>query len=131
MPRGQPRRGEEVAKNLGVSVAGEVNARIQEVAQRQKWSKSYLVEQILRVYLGLPSDYTWEDLQLVKLNPKPSPSDLDSEVVDRPTPLPCIKKAGAAAASHGKLSRGKAQRSESAAPAVGCPKARDFYKTPM
>lgn len=115
MPRGQPRRGEEVAKNLGVSVAGEVNTRIQEVAQRQKWSKSYLVEQILRVYLGLPSDYTWEDLQLVKLNPKPSPSDLDSEVVDRPTALPCIKKAGAAAAPHGKLLRGKAQRSEGAA----------------
>jgi predicted DNA-binding protein len=67
MQRGQPKRGKQIAKNLGVSVAGEVNDGLQELAQKLGWSKSYLTEQILRNYLELPSDYTWSDLELAKL----------------------------------------------------------------
>lgn len=67
MQRGQPKRGEKTAKNLGVSVAGEVSDSLKELALKQGWSKSYLVEQILRNYLDLPADYTWTDLQLAKL----------------------------------------------------------------
>lgn len=67
MQRGQPKRGEQVAKNLGVSVAGEVSDGLKELSQKLGWSKSYLTEQILRNYLELPSDYTWTDLELAKL----------------------------------------------------------------
>ena len=67
MERGQPQRGMQPASNLGASVAGEVNDALKELAKKQGWSKSYLVEQILRNYLDLPADYTWSDLQLVKL----------------------------------------------------------------
>jgi predicted DNA-binding protein len=67
MQRGQPKRGEQSAKNLGVSVAGEVNDGLKELAEQLGWTKSYLTEQILRNYLELPSDYTWTDLQLAKL----------------------------------------------------------------
>ena len=30
-----------------------------------EWSRSYLVEQLLRNYLGLPADYEWSDLELI------------------------------------------------------------------
>lgn len=66
MPKGQPKRGVKVAKNLGVSCSGEVEEKLKQIANKQGWSKSYLVEQVLRVYLDLPSDYTWADLELVK-----------------------------------------------------------------
>jgi hypothetical protein len=66
MERGQPRRGEQPVKNLGVSVSGEVEAELKRIAKVQGWTKSYLTEQILRNYLGYPSDYSWNDLQLVK-----------------------------------------------------------------
>jgi hypothetical protein len=64
---GQPQRGTQPARNLGVSVAGEVNDALRSLALSQGWSKSYLVEQVLRNYLELPADYSWSDLQVIKL----------------------------------------------------------------
>lgn len=66
MKRGQPRRGEKTAKNLGVSVAGEIEAGLASIAQRQGWTKSYLTEQILRNYLGYSADYSWTNLLLIR-----------------------------------------------------------------
>lgn len=67
LKRGHPQRGQQKSANLGVSVPGEVKDALQALADREGIKRSYLVEQLLRVYLEMPSDYDWNDLQLLKL----------------------------------------------------------------
>ena len=72
MPRGGYRGGvkptlplEERKKAKQLMLSPEVLAKLSTIAKREGWSESYLVEQALRVVLGLTSDYTREDLILL------------------------------------------------------------------
>jgi hypothetical protein len=65
--RGQPRHGEKLKRNSGMSLTGEVLDAINELPQIQsgEWTKSYLAEQLWRNYLGLPTGYNTVDLELI------------------------------------------------------------------
>jgi predicted DNA-binding protein len=61
--RGKPRHQATIKKNAGISLSIELIEALNNLPQVQsEWSKSYLVEQILRNYLNLPSDFDWDDL---------------------------------------------------------------------
>lgn len=64
---GKPKHGEELKRNAGHALTGEVLKAIDELPQvkSKEWSESYLSEQLWRNFLGLPADYNWADLQAI------------------------------------------------------------------
>jgi hypothetical protein len=68
MKKGKPRHGFSLKKNCGHALSEEVLNAIAELPQvkSKEWSKSYLSEQLWRIFLGLPSDYNVSDLERIK-----------------------------------------------------------------
>lgn len=67
LPDGSPAKSSNPRKNAGLSLSSELIEAIATLPQVSsgEWSKSYLVEQVLRVCLGLDSYYEASDLDLV------------------------------------------------------------------
>ena len=70
-PPGQPRHQKTKKRNAGIALSEELIEildalpQIQATEKKDGWSRSYLVEQVLRNYLSLPADYDWDDLQRI------------------------------------------------------------------
>lgn len=68
LKNGRPRTYKYPKKNAGLSLSPEVLEALKNLPQvKQEWTKSYLVEQILRNFLSLPADYDWSDLKRVSV----------------------------------------------------------------
>jgi hypothetical protein len=59
---GQPRKGH---KAISLYFTPELIDKINAVASQQGWKKNYVAEQYLRGSLGLPTDYTVDELDLI------------------------------------------------------------------
>ncbi len=70
IPQGQA-KGSTVKKNAGLSLSKELLQAIADLPQiktpedQDGWSKSYFVEQVLRNALGMPADYSSEDIAAI------------------------------------------------------------------
>jgi hypothetical protein len=67
LKKGKPRHGATIKKNCGQALSIEVIDAINNLPQikSKDWSKSYLAEQLWRNYLGLPSDFNKDDLEII------------------------------------------------------------------
>lgn len=59
---GQPRHYKLPKTTMGIGVSVELLEEIDSLPQLKVISKSYLVEQILRQFLGMPTDYSDEEM---------------------------------------------------------------------
>lgn len=70
IPQGQA-KGSSLKKNAGLSLSEELLQAIADLPQiktpedQDGWSKSYFVEQVLRNALGMPADYSHEDIAAI------------------------------------------------------------------
>lgn len=64
---GRAKKAKFPKRNAGVSLSPEVIEKLSALPAVTcgEWSKSYLIEQLLRNYLGMPADYNWFDLHLI------------------------------------------------------------------
>lgn len=64
---GSPARATHPKRNAGIALSAELLDAIANLPQIQsgEWSKSYLVEQLGRLWLNLPADYDNADLSLI------------------------------------------------------------------
>lgn len=60
--QGAPRKGR---KRINITLPPEVIEALDRVATQQDWDRSYTIEQFCRAALGLPTDYSPEDLGLI------------------------------------------------------------------
>jgi hypothetical protein len=59
---GQPLKG---LQRIQVTLSPELIQRLEEIQRQQDWKRNYLIEQALRVLLGMPSDYDEGDFSLI------------------------------------------------------------------
>jgi hypothetical protein len=86
---GLPAKSKSPKRNAGVALSQEVIDAIAKVPEIEsnEWSRSYLVEQLLRNYLGLPAD-----LSLTITTEVVSPSDRRAQISSSVNFEPCSRR---------------------------------------
>lgn len=64
---GRGKKSPDKPKNAGIALTQEVRDALSGLPQIKsgEWSKSYFVEQLIRIQLGLPAHYDRSDLELI------------------------------------------------------------------
>jgi hypothetical protein len=67
LPDGTPAKADYPKRNAGHALSSDLIEAINELPQIKSghWSKSYLAEQLWRNYLKLPTEHSWEELEMI------------------------------------------------------------------
>lgn len=63
MGKGRPAKG---LARVQITLTPQLLDRIESIASLKGWKRNYLVEQLLRISLGLPSEFSQEDLRQIQ-----------------------------------------------------------------